>query len=120
MQIELDMKKKKVLVYDSQHCFSRFLKYELKKDFAFDVYKNFKKFDNVISHYSIMLFVINSEKELYDLMRIFQRGIPLIVCAFNKDIKSRLEMVDDLLLFDATKLKSEIRDELKLYITNAS
>ncbi|MFG4002172.1 hypothetical protein [Flavobacterium aquidurense] len=114
------MKKKKVLVYDSQHCFSRFLKYEFKKEFAFDVYKNFKKFDNVIDDYTIMMFVINSEKELYDLMLIYKREVPLIVCTFNQEIKVKLEMIEDILLFDLTKIKTEMRSELKSYLNSIS
>lgn len=114
------MKKKKVLVYDSQHCFSRFLKYEFKKDFAFDVYKNFKKFDNIIEHYAIMLFVVNSDKELYDLIRIHQRGIPLIVSTFNKEIKLKLETIDSILLFDPSNVKSEMRAELKFFLNVTS
>lgn len=116
MQNRLNMKKKKVLVYDSQHCFSRFLKYEFKKDFAFEVYKNFKKFDNIIEHYAIMLFVLNSEEELYDLMRIYKKGVPLIVCTFNKDIKSKLKMMEDILLLDLSKVKTEMRSELKFFL----
>lgn len=112
------MKKKKVLVYDSQHCFSRFIKYEFKKDFAFDVYKNFKKFDNIIECYAIILFVVNSDKELYDLIRVYQRGIPLIVSTFKKEIKLKLEMIDDILLLDLSKVKSEIRSELKFFLNN--
>lgn len=114
------MKKKKVLVYDSQHCFSRFLKYEFKKDFAFDVYKNFKKFDNTIEHYAIMLFVIHSEIELYDLLRIYKRGVPLIVCTFHTEIKAKLEMIDDILLLDLSKVKTEMRSELKFFLDATS
>jgi hypothetical protein len=114
------MKKKKVLVYDNQHCFSRFLKYEFKKDFAFEVYKNFKKFDNIIEHYASMLFVINSDKELYDFLRIYKRGVPLIICTFSKEVKSKFEMIDDILLLDLSKVKTEMRSELKFFLTIAS
>ncbi|WP_271336868.1 hypothetical protein [Flavobacterium azizsancarii] len=114
------MKKGKALVYDSQHCFSRFLKYEFKKDLAFDAYKNFKKFDNVIDHYTIMLFVINSDKELYDLLRIYKRGVPLIVCTFDKEIKTKLEIIEDILLLDLSKVKSEMRSQLKFFINVTS
>lgn len=114
------MKKKKILVYDSQHCFSRFLKYEFKKDFAFDVYKNFKKFDNVVKDYAAVLFVVSSDKELYDLIRIYQKEIPLIISTFNKEIKLKLEMVDDVLILDLTKVKAEMRSELKFFLNTIS
>lgn len=109
------MKKKKGLVYDSQKCFSRFLKYEFKEDFLFDVYKNFKNFDNKIEDYAVMLFVIYTDNELLDLMRIYRRGVPLIVSTLNEDIQKKLENIDDILLFDPSKIKSEMRVELKFY-----
>lgn len=110
------MEKKKGLVYDSQKCFSRFLKYEFRDEFTFDVYKNFKKFDDGLEEYSIILFVVYSELELVDLLRIYKRGVPLIVSTLNVDIKSKLEMIEDILIFDPTKIKSEMRTELKFYL----
>lgn len=114
------MEKKKGLVYDSQKCFSRFLKYEFKENYTFDVYKNFKKFDNKIEDYSILLFVVYSETELVDLLRIYRRGIPLIVSTLNAEIKAKLEKIEDILLFDPTKIKSEMRTELKFYLNVVS
>lgn len=110
------MKKKRGLVYDSQKCFSRFLKYEFKEHFAFDVYKNFKNFDGEVEEYAVMLFVVYSDKELIDLMQIHRRGVPLIVSTLNKEMKSKLEKIEDMLLFDPTKVKSEMRAELKFYL----
>ncbi|MFQ6601719.1 hypothetical protein [Flavobacterium sp. C3NV] len=106
---------KKGLVYDSQKGFSRFLKYEFKEDYTFDVYKNFKKFDDVIKDYYVIIFVVYSDNELLDLMRIYKKGVPLIVSTVNKEIKSKLEKIEDLLIFDPTKVKSEMRLQLKFY-----
>lgn len=114
--MEAVMEKKRGLVYDSQKCFSRFLKYEFKKEFEFDVYKNFKKYNNCLKEYSVILFVIYSNEELIDLMRIYKRGVPLIVSTLNEEIKEKLEKIEDILLFDPTKIKSEMRNELKFYL----
>ncbi|WP_428228429.1 hypothetical protein [Flavobacterium sp.] len=114
------MKKKKALVYDSQKCFSRFLKYEFKEHFTFDVYKNFKNFDDQIEEYAVLIFVVYSDKELIDLLRIYKRGIPLIVSTLNKEMKLKLEKIEDILLFDPTKIKSEMRTELKFCLTTVA
>lgn len=113
-------KKKKVLIYDSQNCFSRFLKYEFKEHFSFDVYKNFKKFDNVLDRYTFMIFVVYSDQELIDLLRIYKRGVPLIVSTLNQDIKLKLDKIEDILLFDQSKIKSEMRAELRFYFNIVS
>lgn len=114
------MEKKKGLVYDSQKGFSRFLKYEFKKEYAFDVYKNFRNFNDEIDHYAIILFVVYSDKELIDLMRIYKKGVPLIVSTLNKEMKSKLEKMDDVLFFDPSKVKSEMRTELRFYLNMVS
>ncbi|PBJ08089.1 hypothetical protein [Flavobacterium sp. ACN6] len=110
------MKKKKGLVYDSQKCFSRFLKYEFKEYFEFDVYRNFKNFNDGITDYCIILFVVYSHDELIDLLRIYKRGVPLIVSTFNIDLKAKLEDLEDIIVFDPTKIKSEMRDDLRHFI----
>lgn len=112
--------KKKGLIYDSQNYFSRFLKYEFKDHFSFDVYKNFKNFDDVLDEYTFMLFVVYSDQELIDLLRIYKRGVPLIVSTLNQDIRSKLEKIEGILLFDQSKIKSEMRAELKFYINIVS
>lgn len=114
------MKKKKGLVYDSQHGISRFLKYEFKTDYVFDVYKDFKKFDDVIESYDVIFFVVYREAEILDLMRLYRRKIPLIVSTLNKEIKLKLEKIEDILLFDSSSVKSEMRTELKFFLNIVS
>jgi hypothetical protein len=114
------MEKKKGLVYDSQNCFARFLKYEFKEYFSFDVYKNFKNFNDTLDEYAFMVFVVYSDQELIDLLRIYKRGVPLIVSTLNKEIKLKLEKIEDILLFDQSKIKSEMRTELKFYLNIVS
>lgn len=113
-------KKNRVLIYDSQNCFSRFLKYEFKEHFSFDVYKNFKNFDDALDSYTFMLFVIHSDQELIDLLRIYKRGVPLIVSTLNQDIKAKLDKIEDILLFDQSKIKSEMRIELRFFFNIVS
>lgn len=119
-EIQQMKKKKRGLIYDSQKCFSRFLKYEFKEHFSFDVYKNFKNFDDELDKYTFMLFVIYSDQELIDLLRIYRRGVPLIVSTLNQEIKLKLEKIEDILLFDSSKIKSEMRTELRFFINTVT
>jgi hypothetical protein len=110
------MNTKKGVVYDRQNYFSRFLKYEFKKPYIFDFHRDIKCFDNLVNTYSIIVFVIYSEEELVDFMKVYRKGIPLIVCTFNEKLLLKMRNVDEILLLDTTKIKSEIIIELKSYL----
>ena len=107
---------KKVLVYDNQRYFSRYLKYEYSDEFDFEVFINFKEFDGIVSDYSFLIFVIYSEKELWDLMRIYKKDIRLIVCTLNNEILQKLEKIEDILIFDISQVKSEMTKNLNFYL----
>jgi hypothetical protein len=110
------MKKRKVLVYDNQKYFLRLLRYEFQEDFTFDIYRSFEYFDSVLKDYSVIIFVIYSEEELLDFIKICGKGIPLIVCTYNKKILLGMEGLDNIFLLDTSILKSEILNELKYYL----
>ncbi|MFW0739975.1 hypothetical protein [Flavobacterium sp. T12S277] len=110
-----EMSKRKGLIYDSQKYFSRFLKYEFKEDYSFDTYCNFKYFDKVLDKYSVIIFVIYSEEELLDFIKVYRKEIPLIICSFNNKILVELGKIDEVLLLDTSKLRAEIVTELKTY-----
>lgn len=108
------MKRKKGLVIDSQRYFGRFLKYEFKEDFAFDSYINIEKFENEIEDYNFMFFMVYTENELKDLIKLYKKDIPLIVSSFNEKIKAKLEKIQDIVFLDSGKIKAEMRIDLKL------
>ncbi|MDI5950341.1 hypothetical protein QLS91_11770 [Flavobacterium sp. LB2P84] len=109
------MTRKKGLVYDNQKYFSRLLKYEFQEDLSFDTYCDFKYFDVALNDYSIIIFVIYSEEELFDFMKVYKKGIPLIMCTFSKERFMKLQKIDDLILLDTSKIRAEIVTDLKYY-----
>lgn len=110
------MKKKKLLVYDNQRYFSRLLNYEFKEDFDFDVCRNFDYFkSDVLEDYSLIIFVIYLEEELFDFMKVYKNGIPLIVCTFNNKILKNMQKIDDIILLDTSRLRSELITDMKYY-----
>ena len=110
------MDNKKYVVYDCRNYFSRFLKYEFRNTNNFESFKDFKIFENVISNYSAIIFVIYSEEELINFIRIYKKGIPLIVCTFNKKLLLTMSDMDEILLLDTSKLKAEVMIEFKSYL----
>jgi hypothetical protein len=116
----IKMNTKKRVVYDSQNYFSRFLKYQFKGKFGFDSFRNFKSFETGIKDYSVIVFVIYSEEELVDFMKIHKKGIPLIVCTFNEKLLLKMRHIDGILLLDTSKIKSEVIVELKSFLNLAN
>ena len=113
------MDKKKVLIYDPQKYFSRFIKYKFKMNLYFDVYRNFNHFNtDSLTNYSIIIFVVYSEKELSDLKKVHKKGIPLIVCTFNEVILKKMKKVDDIFLLDTSVIRSELTRELEYYFNS--
>nr|WP_315188724.1 hypothetical protein [uncultured Flavobacterium sp.] len=111
--MEVLNKKKKGLVYDNQKYFSRFLKYEFEQEFDFNMYRNFDYFDQNLNNYSVIIFVIYSEEELFDFLRIYKKGIPIIVCSFNKQILEKFNKMEDVSVLDTSNLRSELIIELR-------
>lgn len=110
------MGKKKALVFDSKMYFGRFLKYEFADSFVFNVYKDFRNFDDRIDGYDLIVFMIYSDNELLDMMRLYKRNVPLMVSSLNKEMKKKLEKIKDIILFDCDKVKAEMKLELAFCI----
>ncbi|RKT00466.1 hypothetical protein [Flavobacterium sp. 123] len=111
--MEVLNKMKKGLVYDNQKYFSRFLKYEFEQEFDFNVCRNFDYFDQKLNDYSVIIFVIYSEDEIFDFISVYKKGIPVIVCSFNKIILEKLKKMEDISVLDTSSLRSELIIELR-------
>lgn len=109
------MESKKILVYDNQHYLARFLKLRFDKKYDFVVYNKFREkdeFNSIEDEFSFVFFVIYSDTDLYDFIRIYAKGIPVIVASHNKEILSKMNQVGDLLVFDASLKKNEMADNI--------
>lgn len=112
------MHKKKGLVFDNQNYISKLLKNKFHKQIPFDPYKKFKYFDKSLKEYSIVVFVIYSQDEILNLMKVYNKKIPLIICSFNKQTLINLRKIDNIMLVDASKILPEIVEQLKLYFSH--
>ncbi|TDE48574.1 hypothetical protein [Flavobacterium sp. GT3P67] len=109
------MFKKKGIVFDNQNYFSKIVKHKFKEYILFDTYNNFKNFDKKNNNYSILIFVIYSEDDVYNLLKVNNLEIPMIICAFNKERLMKLRRLENIMLLDASKLLPEIIVQLQSY-----
>lgn len=112
------MQKRKGLVFDNQSYFSKLLKKNFQRHISFDTYRNFKYFNHALNNYSVILFVIYSEDQIFDLMKVYDKGVPLIICTFNKERLIKLKRIDNVMLLDASKILPEIVTNLRTYFNN--
>ncbi|MFH6995511.1 hypothetical protein [Flavobacterium sp. FlaQc-48] len=111
------MGKGKILLYDTKKKFFKILKYAFKKDFVFDVYSDITDFEALLDEYSSAVFVIYSESNLKEFMRVSQKGVPIIVCTSKQEIFEKLKDINEIFLYDCSKIKSEMVVELKNYFS---
>ncbi len=112
------MHTRKGLVIDNQNYFPRLLKNKFKEHISFDSHRNFKYLDKVLNHYSIIVFVIYSEDEIFDCMKVCNKGIPLIICTFNKERLIKLRRIENIMLLDSSRILPEIVTQLKSYFNH--
>ncbi|MEZ0183159.1 hypothetical protein AB9T89_13015 [Flavobacterium oncorhynchi] len=110
------MVKNRVLVFDSYHYFSRFLKYEF-KDIKFItgekeaiLYKN-----EVYSDFSLIVFVFYSEENLLDLLRLYAYGVNILVCNHSPKFENKFRNIENIGVLDCFEPKKAYRSNLHLY-----
>ncbi|AYN03649.1 hypothetical protein [Flavobacterium sp. 140616W15] len=111
------METKEVLVYDNQHGFSRFLKKQFGKDINFKVYKKFSSednFDNIQEEYSFIFFIVYSGEDLFDFIKLQRKGVPIVVCSFNKEVLYKFKNIDDISLLDISASREELINNFQM------
>lgn len=109
------MELKKILVIDNQHYFGRFLKIHFKKIFCFDVLKKIEANHNFSLYekdYSIIIFVMYSEDNLFDFIKMYKQKVKIIVCTYDTKILSEMRNVNNICLVDTSILKDDLVDNL--------
>lgn len=105
------MELQQILVYDNQNYFFRFLKYEFDENFEFKKIKKNNNF-NEMSNYIIVVFVMYSESEFLDFLKLYNTGVQILVATYNKELLSEMERMNNVILLDTSKAKKEIAREL--------
>lgn len=117
--ILLKMELKKILVYDKEASLARFLKKEFGKSLEFEFYKNFYNdysLDDLQLEYLFVVFVIYSEMDLFDFIKIYDKKVPIIVFSFRKELLVKFEGLRGVHLLDGSVLKQEIIDYFQSFL----
>ncbi|MFV5697421.1 hypothetical protein ACM55H_03545 [Flavobacterium sp. ZT3R17] len=101
------------MVYDKQHYFARFLKYEFNKKFNFQKFKKDENLEDIEKKFSIVVFVVYSEADLFDFVEVYKMGVQILVCTYNKEILNKMKNVSNIILFDISTTKLEMVKELR-------
>jgi hypothetical protein len=115
------MEPKKILVYDNQHYFTRLLKDKFGKKYDFVILKKIKEKEelNLIEkEFCFVFFVIYSDIDLYDFIRIYTEGIPVIVASDNIKIFKKMSWLNNVLLFDISLTRKEITNNISNLFSN--
>jgi hypothetical protein len=107
------MKLEQILVYDKQHYFSRFLKYEFNKKINFKKVKNNEDLNDIEKKFSTVVFVIYSESDLLDFVKVYGKEVQILVCTYNQEILGKMKNVSNIILLDTSKTKFEMVKELR-------
>jgi hypothetical protein len=112
------MESKRVLVYDNQHAFSRFLKKEFGKVIDLKVYKNFHSVSSlgaIKEDYSFIIFIIYSEGDLFDFIKVHGKGVPIVICSC-KTILDKFDNNSGVSFIDISKSKKELLKDFHLFL----
>lgn len=113
-----EMEKKKVLVYDDRKGFLKMFKRQFKAEFEFSENFLLNKEEDKLEGFDHLIFVIYNKEELVEFLKIDKMQASVLVCLFDKQLFSSLsflEEIENLILFDSAKTRTEIVAELRSY-----
>lgn len=114
------MDSNKVLVFDNHHYFSRFLKYEFKEIKFTNGEKDSILYGSELNNsFSLIVYVLYSEEDLIDLIRLYAYGIKLLVCNHNPKFANKFINIKNMAVLDCLETKKGFRTDLRLYFNQA-
>jgi hypothetical protein len=117
------MVRERVLIRDNKGVFLKMFKRRFKNEFDFFEDSFILKDENQSHNFDRSIFVVYDKTELIEFLKLNKKGTNVLVCLFNKQLfgsLSFLEEVNNLILLDDSKTRTEIIKELKLHFDNTS
>lgn len=110
-----------VLIYDNSCAYANYIKQKLGREFDFEKHRAFRNSENIdFKKYGAVIFILNSEIELLDLMWILNKTKNLLFYSKFKKINERLDQIESIKLLDFSKSKIEIVDDIQMNLTLAT
>lgn len=104
--------KKKIIFFDNQHYLFNFFKKEFTE---FEIIKGKQEITlkEISEEFLIVVFVVYSESDLIDLLRVYSNGVQIVVCTPVAKILNRLFGIPNLMIVDTSQLKFEMVRDLR-------
>jgi len=117
------MVKERVLVRDNNGIFLKMFRRSFRNEFDFFEDSFILKDESQSNNFDRSIFVVYDKQELIEFLKLNKKGTNVLVCLFNKQLfgsLSFLEEVNNLILLDDSKTRTEIIKELKSHFNNVS
>lgn len=106
----------RVMVFDTFHYFSRFLKYEFKNiNFITGDKRDIFHGHKVDNDLSLIVFVFYSENDLIDLLRVYSYGVQLLVCNHCPQFFNKFGNIKNIEILECLETKRGFRNDLRLH-----
>lgn len=110
-------------VLDNKGVFLKMFKRKFKSDFEFSEDSFLLDNDNEYSDFDRSIFVVYDKAELLDFLRLERKGTNVMLFLFDKQLFSSLSFfkeIENLVLIDGSKSRTEIFKDLALYFKSKS
>ena len=109
--------KKNILLFDKTHAYKSFFRKNFIDILNFVDYNKFDDFNDInFDDYDAVIFILNEEKELIDLMWAYTKVKKLYLSTkFNK-INKRMRDMENIILLDLNKNKNEILKDIRFFM----
>jgi len=103
--------------HDNKKVFVKMFKRKLNNEFEFTDSSFLNECDDISKDFDRLILVIYNKFELIDFLKLYKKGVNVLVCVFNKKLYTDLTFLEDfndLVLLDGSKTRKEIIADLKL------
>lgn len=108
--------KKNILMYDSSHGYLAFMKKQFKTEYEIFNYEKLEVSEIDLDSYNAVIFIINNEIELIDLMYIYTKVEYLFIFTNFKKINKRMEEFNNITILNLHKSKKQIAEQIRFWL----
>lgn len=104
---------KKILIYDSSNAYLAYMKRQLKTNYEITNYEKLEKKELKLDSYDAVIFIINNEIELVDLMYIIYASVGNLFVSTNFiELNKRLNDFENITILNLNKTKKGLVEQI--------
>lgn len=106
-------KMKKILIYDSSNAYYAYMKRQFKTNYEITNYEKLEKKELKLDSYAAVIFIINNEIELIDLMYILYASVGNLFVSTNfTELNKRLNDFENITVLNLNKTKKGLVEQI--------